>query len=196
MSCLSEKMWLRKHRYKAFTLVEAVAAITLIGIMASSVLVVFIRCSSAVRDSSRRMQAFEVARENMETLLGANAVSEQVEYGFSEKYPAIQWTKKVEAFFEPGGKRMWLRAVCSAEYDDSAGETKNVEFTHWLTELSAEQMQEVLKAREQLKAAGQTELTRPETQQNPNSVSPPNDLSQMTPEQIKQWLDQMAGGRQ
>jgi len=205
MSCHSEIIRFTHRRRKAFTLIEAVAAVTLIGIIASSILVVFIRCSSVVRDCGRRMQAFDVARENMETLLGAEVVSEQVEYGYSEKYPAILWVNRVEGFFEPAADRMWVRAVCSAEYEDSKGELKKVELTHWLTKLNEEQTQQILEARELLKTAAAglglsepqklvPEELRPDTTPPPNLV-PPKDLSQMTPEEIKQWLDQVKESR-
>jgi len=205
MSCHSEIIRLTPRRCKAFTLIEAVAAVTLIGIIASSILVVFIRCSSVVRDCGRRMQAFDVARENMETLLGAEALSEQVEYGYSEKYPAVLWVNRVEAFFEPAADEMWLRAVCSAEYEDSTGEAKKVELTHWLTKLNEKQIQQILDARDLLKtAAAQLGLSEPqklipdELQPGttpPASLVPPKDLPQMTPEEIKQWLDQIEKNR-
>jgi prepilin-type N-terminal cleavage/methylation domain-containing protein len=180
MSCRSKKILLAQHRCKAFTLVEVVAAATIIGIIASSVLVVFIRCSSAVHDSARQMQALEVARVNMETLLGADTISEQVVYGYSDKYPAIQWTTKVETFFEPVAQKMWLQAVCSAQYEDSKGELKSVEFTHWLTKLNDKQIQQILDARQKLKdLADQLGLSGPDelspAQQSPNrKVEPPN----------------------
>lgn len=136
---------------KAFTLVEAIAATAIIGIIASSIMIVFIRCSSAVRDSIRRMQAFEVARENMETMLGKETISEQVVYGYSDKYPSIQWTNRVETFYEPVNEKMWLRAVCSAQYEDSEDQTRSVEFTHWLTKLNKKQTQQILEARKMLK---------------------------------------------
>lgn len=151
MNYRSKNILLARHRRKAFTLIEVAAAATIIGIIISSILVVFIRCSSSVRDSTRRIQALEVARENMETLLGAESLSEQVVHGHSDKYPAILWINRVETFYEPVAKKMWLRAVCSAQYEDSNGETKNVEFTHWLTKLSKKEVQQILETRELLK---------------------------------------------
>ena len=113
MNYHSKNISFAKRRRKAFTLVEVIAATTIIGILASSIMVVFIRCTSAVRDSTRRVQALEVARENMETLLGQENVSEQVVYGYSDKYPSIQWINRVETFYEPVAQKMWLRAICS-----------------------------------------------------------------------------------
>ena len=173
----SKKISLVKRRCKAFTLVEVIAATTIIGIIASSIMVVFIRCTSAVRDSNRRMQALEVARENMETLLGKESVSEQVVYGYSDKYPSIQWMNRVETFYEPVRQRMWLRAICSAQYKDSDGETKSVEFTHWLTKLNKKQIQQILDARQKLKdLTGRLGLNPGEqspTQQPPGSQEHP-----------------------
>ena len=39
---------------------------------------------------------------------------------------------------------MWLQAVCSAEYTDTQGEIQRIELTHWLTDLTKEQMLEML----------------------------------------------------
>jgi hypothetical protein len=39
---------------------------------------------------------------------------------------------------------MWLRGVCSAEYLDSKGQVKTVELTHWLTDLSKDQLLDVM----------------------------------------------------
>ena len=34
---------------------------------------------------------------------------------------------------------MWVRAVCTAEYTDSKGQTQKVELMHWITELTDQQ---------------------------------------------------------
>jgi prepilin-type N-terminal cleavage/methylation domain-containing protein len=201
MSYRSKNILLAKRRCKAFTLVEVIAATTIIGIIASGTMVVFIRCTSAVRDANRRMQALEVARENMETLLGKETVSEQVVYGYSDKYPSIQWINRVETFYEPVRQKMWLRAVCSAQYKDSDGETKSVEFTHWLTKLNKNQIQQILDARQKLKdLADQLGLSnpdelsppqqRPNRQNEPPNIELPENLSEMTPEELEKWLDE------
>ena len=204
MSYHSKNILFAKRRCKAFTLVEVIAATTIIGIIASSTMVVFIRCTSAVRDANRRMQALEVARENMETLLGKETVSEQVVYGYSDKYPSIQWINKVETFYEPVRQKMWLRAICSAQYKDSVGETKSVEFTHWLTKLNEKQIQQILDARQKLKdlkdLADQLGLSSPaelSPAQNPaerpeesGGLEPPDNLPEMTPEEFEKWLNE------
>jgi prepilin-type N-terminal cleavage/methylation domain-containing protein len=189
MNYHSKNILLMKRRCKAFTLVEVIAATAIIGIIASSIMVVFIRCTSAVRDANRRMQAFEVARENMETLLGRETVSEQVVYGYSDKYPSIQWINKVETFYEPVRQKMWLRAICSAQYEDSDGETKSVEFTHWLTKLNEKQIQQILDARQKLKdladqlGLSNTGESSPAQQSTDQKEEPPN--VEMPPEELR-----------
>ena len=131
-------------RKPAFSLPEVVVALVILAIVSSSVLVVINRCMASAADSALRMQAFEVARENMEKLLTADSVSEKAEYGTSDKYPQIQWQTTVEAFYEPVTVRMWAQAVCSAEYTDSAGQQQTVELTHWLTDLTKKEMLEIL----------------------------------------------------
>jgi prepilin-type N-terminal cleavage/methylation domain-containing protein len=200
MNYRSKNILLMKRRCKAFTLVEVVAATTIIGIIASSIMVVFIRCTSAVRDENRRMQALEVARENMETLIGQETVSEQVVYGYSDKYPSVQWINKVETFYEPVRQKMWLRAICSAQYEDSDGETKSVEFTHWLTKLNEKQVQQILDARQKLKNLAnqlgldslgrlQSPQQRPNRQNEPKNMELPENLPEMTPDEFKDWVE-------
>ena len=128
----------------AFSLVEAVTALIILALVSSSVLVVINRCITSAAGSSLRMQAFEVARENMETLLSKDSVAEMAEYGSSDKYPEIQWQTVVETFYEPSASRMWVQAICSAEYTDMAGEVQTVELTHWLTDLTKEQLLKIL----------------------------------------------------
>lgn len=119
----------------------------ILAITTSSVLVVINRCVSSTADSAIRRQAFEVARDNMETVLTSTSVSEMVEVGTSDKYPQIQWQTTIEPFYEPVTERMWVQATCSAEYADTAGELQTVELTHWLTELTKEQLLEIIEQR-------------------------------------------------
>lgn len=128
----------------AFSLLEVIAALVILALVSSSVLVVINRCMASAADSALRMQAFELARENMEKLLASDSVSVKVEYGTSDKYPQIQWQTAMEAFYESVTERMWLQATCSAEYTGSAGEQQTIELTHWLTDLTKEQMLEII----------------------------------------------------
>lgn len=142
------KLKTQNSKFKtAFSLVETVTALIILAITTSSVLVVINRCVSSTADSAIRCQAFEVARDNMETVLTSTSVSERVEVGTSDKYPQIQWQTTIEPFYEPVTKRMWVQAVCSAEYTDTAGELQTVELTHWLTELTKEQLLEIIEQR-------------------------------------------------
>lgn len=153
MNCRSENMrhdhpgrdfmgWKPMPR-RAFTLVESMAAVTLLAFIGISVWVVLERCTASAADATQRMRAFEIARENMEKLLGLDSVQETTEYGISEKFPDIRWQTTVESFYEPATSQMWVRAVCSAEYTDTTGEPKNVELTNWLTRLSNAQMKQL-----------------------------------------------------
>lgn len=128
---------------------ETVTAVVVLGIICSGVLAVFNRCMDSVTDSKMKMQALEVARENMETLLTRETVQEKVEYGTSERYPEIEWETKVEPFYEPVTDQMWVRAVCTAEYNNSEDERKEIELVHWITSLSKQQLLEMIKQKEQ-----------------------------------------------
>jgi hypothetical protein len=130
-------------RHQAFTLVESMASVTLLAFIGISVWVVLGRCTASAANSVQRMRAFEIARENMEKLLGLDSVQETTEYGTSEKFPDIRWQTTVESFYEPATSQMWVRAVCSAEYTDTSGEPQNVELTNWLTKLSNTQMNQL-----------------------------------------------------
>ncbi|HIJ52694.1 MAG TPA: type II secretion system protein [Planctomycetes bacterium] len=128
----------------AFSLVEVVAALVILAFVSSSVLVVFNRYMASAADSMLRMQAFEVARANMEELLTLDSVAESVEYGYSERYPDIEWQTAVETFYEPLTSRMWIQAICSTEYTDSENEVQTVELTHWLTDVTKSQLLQIL----------------------------------------------------
>ncbi|MDH4239569.1 MAG: type II secretion system GspH family protein [Phycisphaerae bacterium] len=142
---------IRDTKEKAFTLAETVVAMVILAFVCSSVLVVINRYMSSAVDSVMRMQAFEVARKNMEDLLTSDLVEESVEFGDSEKYPDIQWETVVETFYEPITTKMWVQAICSAEYTDSEGEVRKVELTHWLTDLTKAQTLQILARQEEEK---------------------------------------------
>lgn len=118
-------------------------AVAILALISSSVLVVIDRCVASAAETALRMRAFEVARENMEKLLASATVKESVEYGQSEKYPDIEWQTVVETFYEPITARMWVRGVCSAQYNDPNGQEQTIELTHWLTDLTKEQLLQI-----------------------------------------------------
>ncbi|MBN2456428.1 MAG: type II secretion system protein [Sedimentisphaerales bacterium] len=136
------------HAKKAFSLVETTTALIILALICSSVLVVFDRYIAAAADLTLRSQAFDVARDNMETLLAQEFVSETTEYGTSEDYPQIQWVTTVESFYEPITSRMWIKGICSAEYIDSQGQTQSIELTHWLTDLTKQQLLQIIEEKQ------------------------------------------------
>ena len=134
----------RNASVRGFTLVEVLTALAILAFVSSSVLFVINRSMASAADSVFRMEAFQLARENMEKILVSNSVSETVEYGTSERHPDISWRTVVEAFSEPVTGQMWVRAVCSADYSDPAGETQTVELVHWIAQLTDQQASELV----------------------------------------------------
>jgi len=147
----------RKARRKAFTLLEVLAALAILGLTSSGVLLVINRCMASTANALIQMEAFQVARENLEEVLAAESVSESVEYGTSELYPDISWRTVIETFSEPVTGQMWVRAVCSADYLDSTGETKTLELVHWIGPLTDQQMNQ-LSQEEDLEALAAEQL--------------------------------------
>ena len=180
MKCRSKKVWLAALPHtKGFSLPEVVVAVSILAFISASVLVVINRCIASATDSVLRMQAFEVARENMEKLLVSDSVTEMVEYGSSDKHPEIQWQTVVETFYEPLTERIWIRAVCSAEYTDAASEVQTVELTHWLTNLTKEQLLRIIKERGEALSAEQIIETEDEAA----------DYAGVDVQTIQQWVE-------
>lgn len=169
----------RNRCRNAFTFVEVLTALTILALFSSSVLVVINRCITSSADFTLRMQAFEVARENMEALLARDSVEESVEYGNSEKYTEIAWQTVVETFYEPITATMWLRGMCSAEYTDATGQKQTVELTHWLTGLTREQLMQIMNQQDE-------ELI---TAQLLESVEEAAEYAGVSEETIEQWLN-------
>jgi len=168
---------------KGFSLPEVVAAVMILALASSSVLLVISRCTASAADLSRRMQAFEVARDNMEKLLASGSVKEMVEFGVSEKYPDIQWQTVVETFPEPISQRLWVQAICSADYTDTAGEVQIVELTHWLTDLTKKQLLQMADKKKK-------ELERlAEADQLIKTVQEAAEYADVDVETIQQWAD-------
>jgi prepilin-type N-terminal cleavage/methylation domain-containing protein len=128
----------RRHA-PGFTLLEVVTALGILGLVSSSVLLVINRCMTAASNAALRMEAFQLVQESLEKVLVSESVSESVAYGTSEVYPDISWQTVIEAFPEPATGKMWVRAVCSADYADAAGEKQTVKLEHWLAELTDQQ---------------------------------------------------------
>lgn len=182
MKCYSKKNLLSAlTRCKGFSLPEVVAALVILALISSSVLVVMNRCVTSAADSALRMQAFEVARENMETLLSRDSAAEMVEYGTSDKYPEIQWQTTVETFYEPITDRRWIQGICSTEYTDSAGDVQTIELTHWLTDLTKQQILEIIKE-EQEQQKRLTDLIV-------ETIEEAAEYAGVDVETIEQWID-------
>lgn len=137
-----------KTRRCGFTFVEVVAAVVLLSIIISSVLVMMDRFVGSISDMRLRQQAFELARSNMETLLSESTLSDLYEYGESETNPDILWDKTVEPFYEPFKNRMWIRAVCTGSFINSKDEEEKVELEHWITNLTAAQIKQIMAQQE------------------------------------------------
>jgi hypothetical protein len=168
-------------RCRAFTIMEMVTSLIILALICSSVLVVINRCIASAADSALRMEAFEIARENMEKLLVSDSVSRDVKYGTSDKFPEIKWQTTVEAFYEPITTRMWIKGTCSAEYTDMAGEIQTIELTHWLTDVTKQQMLEILKEQQTEK----TELASVFV----GSLEEAAEYAGVDVETIEQWID-------
>ena len=151
--CRSEKSFARfGGSYAAFSLIETAAALVILSLICGSIIAVFDGLAISAANSALRMQAFEVAEDNMEKLLASSSVNENIEYGYSERYPAIEWQRTVETFFEPTTNRLWTRGICTASYTDAAGKQQKVELTNWLTDLTQQQVLELMKIKEEQKA--------------------------------------------
>lgn len=172
---------MRRSSRKGFGLAEVVAALLILGFFSSGMMVVINRCTAWAANSAIRMQAFEVARENMEKLLSLDSVEEVSEGGDSEKYPQIRWQTDVETFYEPVTSRMWVRAVCSTQYDDADGEEQTIELEHWLTNISKEQLLELTERdqKDKERLAGQVFETIEEAAL----------YAGVEPETIEEWID-------
>jgi prepilin-type N-terminal cleavage/methylation domain-containing protein len=138
-NAITERLEFRQRLRSGFTLIEVLTALGILAFVTSSVLLVVDRSIVSASDSTLQMEAFQLARENMEKVLAGESVEETVEYGRSDMYSDITWQTVVEAFDEPIGGTTWIRAVCSAEYKDSAGQQQKVELEHWITDLTDQQ---------------------------------------------------------
>ena len=137
------KLFSKHYNYNAarksagFTLIEVVTAVAILAFISSSVVIVIDRSLFSAAEMKMKMNAFQVARENMEQLLAEDSVVEKVEYGTSEEYPYVDYQTTVELTSIEGAKGTWVRATCIAEYPAADGETKKIELVHLLKGLSS-----------------------------------------------------------
>lgn len=136
--------------YRAFTLVEVSVSLIILSIISAATLVVINNYMDTAANAQLRLEALEAARENMEGLLALDSVSDMAETGAVESNPLIQYEITVEDFYEPITSRMWIRAVSSAWFTDTAGETQTVELTHWLTDVSKQQVIAIMNQKKKL----------------------------------------------
>jgi prepilin-type N-terminal cleavage/methylation domain-containing protein len=134
-------------RRKAFTMIEVSVALIILGMITATVLVIINKAVDTVVFWQAKMQAFEIARENMEQLLSRPSVTDVLEYGTSQTNPDINWETTIESFYEPVTNRMWMRAVCAAEFTDTQGQPQKIELTQWLTGLNKKQVFQILDQR-------------------------------------------------
>jgi prepilin-type N-terminal cleavage/methylation domain-containing protein len=178
MSCYFNMRGIRK---KGFSLIEVLTALAILALISSSVLVVIDRGTASAADSMLRMEAFEVARENMEELLSSTSVKESIDSGQSDQYPDITWQTAVESFYEPITSRMWIRGVCSATYNDPNGQEQTVKLEHWLTDLTKDQLLQMMKQDGQDKTDVSNELIP--------TLDEAAQYAGVDVETIQQWLD-------
>jgi len=126
-----------------FTLIEVMASLAVLSLITTAVLVVMNRYIETAVDLRLKMQAFELARENMEVLLGVDSVQDTAEFGTSEMNPDLHWETIVETFYEPITSRMWVQGICSAGYTGSDGEIQTVELTCWLTDVTESDLKKI-----------------------------------------------------
>ncbi|OHB58953.1 MAG: hypothetical protein A2Y07_04735 [Planctomycetes bacterium GWF2_50_10] len=140
----------KKHlnKTRGFTVIEVATALVILAIIFTTVLTVFKDAMRAVSDDRINMQAFELARENMERILSQSSVSEQTEYGVSEINPQLVWELRTEPFSDPSGSGTWVKAISSATYLDANDQPKTLELTCWLTKVSKEVATQMMKDRE------------------------------------------------
>jgi len=144
----------KKHlnKTRGFTVIEVATALVILAIIFTTVLTVFKDAMRAVSDDRIKMQAFELARENMERILSQTSVSEKTEYGVSEINPQLEWELRTEPFTDPSGSGTWVKAISAATYLDANDQPKTLELTCWLTKVSKEVSEQMMKDRELLDA--------------------------------------------
>lgn len=135
---------LKNRPSSGFTLVEVAVTIVVVGLIVGSSMTILDRLIGAMGDMRLRSEAFEIARQNMETLLSETKAADLSEYGTSEICPEVQWQTAIEPFYEPISKKMWIRAVCSAGFNDSKGQYQSIDLEHWLTNLSADVVRQII----------------------------------------------------
>lgn len=171
-----------------FTLVEALAAVVVLGIILSSVMIVIDNCISSTINLTLKQKAFEVARENIEQIISRDQVQEEIETGVSDRYPEIEWENAIRAD-KVADSEMWVKVTCKAMYLDSEEEPREVELVHWLTKLSKQQMQQVMRDRQLAQEQSGEIGTELEEQPKEEEVEPEEEKS--PEEELANKIDDM-----
>ena len=123
---------MRSGKARGFTLLEIMASLLILSLVCSSAMVIMARNRHSSYNVTMRLRALEVARENMEQILVSETTEEQTEFGFSEKYPTIEWENTIETFYAPLEGQTWARARSIARYKDMEDVDQEIELEHWL----------------------------------------------------------------
>lgn len=166
--------WSRKDTKPGFTLPETMAALGILAIVCSGVVVVVSRCSDTVISSLAQVRAAELANEQMQQILAKPSVTEGVEYGRSEQYKDLEWQTRIEAFEEPVLGSTWVRAICSVSYTDANGQPQTLELTSWLTRLTEQQL---------------ALLSQQPDQQLIEGIEAAAEYAQVDVQTIRQWIE-------
>lgn len=162
-------------------MIEVIAALAILALTSSSVLLVIDRCLNSASDSALRMEAFDLVRENLEKILALDSVAEGVDYGTSQKYPEMSWQTVIEGFPEPVTGQMWVRAVCTADYLDSKGEKQKIELVHWIAQLTDQQAGQLV---------GQQELEKLEVEQLMKTDEEAADYAKIDTDTLRKWIEE------
>lgn len=132
----------------AFTIVEVLAAMIIVGMIAGSVMVVINNCIESIDEMCVRQEAFELAKENIEKVLLSSKVKESIESGTSDINPEVECEVKIRAEdskTEDGG--MWVQATITSTFKDENNKPQTIEFNTWLTKLTEAEEKQLLRER-------------------------------------------------
>ncbi|AQQ09381.1 hypothetical protein L21SP3_01185 [Sedimentisphaera cyanobacteriorum] len=133
---------------KAFTLLESMAALFVMGIVTTGVMVTISNCINSMTDMRLEQEAVKLARENMEYLLAESNVREYVESGVDEYNTNLSWEMGYEVKTFPDTDQQWVMAFSVVEYYNSENELESVELENWLAKLSMRESQQLEEQRQ------------------------------------------------
>ncbi|ARN57832.1 type II secretion system protein [Sedimentisphaera salicampi] len=133
---------------KAFTLLESMAALFVMGIVTTGVMVTISNCIDSMTDMRLEQEAVKLARENMEYLLAEKDVREYVESGVDEYNPNLSWEMGYEVKTFPETDQQWIKAFSMVEFYNSDNELDSVELENWLAKLSMRESQQLEEQRQ------------------------------------------------